>query len=461
MRARKSVLIVGLILTIPFPACSDDGDLDSDGGPEAGWEDAGADAILDAAPDVEPPPDSSVTPCEPATRQFWMYDLSVMPPRYVQVDATCRAQGAHSQIYVADEIWEAPVTQPKVDALLRAFEESTPAHSDQGIYEVTTGTYGLPTDVDGNGRVILFVVRIPSYQGNAFDGYIRREDVLGGNYSNDAEMVYIDGVRNELDSEYLLGVLSHEFFHLLHLNHDPDEDRWLDETLAEGAMVLCGYYGDLDTWVADFAANPNQTLMDDSTSYHYGAGFLFAAYLYERFGAGFLGILGQDAANGRQSLENQLAALNTPVDVEGLLADWAVANYLDDTAVGDGRYGYEEFDVPDLRITATLTPGQVRTHTLVRATAAVYVKLDVSGQPADTTAAVTIESQGYQQLEVRPIAISSATPSLARVSQASLQDVSTTFDVPGVGGEFDEIVLTVVNVGDVDVTLDSLSFEVQ
>ncbi|MGC9367294.1 MAG: hypothetical protein ACP5FK_09695 [bacterium] len=39
------------------------------------------------------------------TKTFWSWDLSVMPPQWIQVPATCRAVGDSSYIFVADNCW--------------------------------------------------------------------------------------------------------------------------------------------------------------------------------------------------------------------------------------------------------------------------------------------------------------------------------------------------------------------
>jgi len=109
--------------------------------------------ILPAVSRLAPP----INPAEPVNqtykpgdqRDFWTYDLSVMPPKNVKITATCRAVGDHSYVFVADDQWGTAVDQAKVDAVLKAFETATPAAPDKGIYETDTSTFGDPPDVDG------------------------------------------------------------------------------------------------------------------------------------------------------------------------------------------------------------------------------------------------------------------------------------------------------------------------
>ena len=42
-------------------------------------------------------------------------------------------------------------------------------------------------------------------------------------------------------SAYMLGVMAHEFQHLIHYVADPDEDSWINEAMSELAMSVSGY----------------------------------------------------------------------------------------------------------------------------------------------------------------------------------------------------------------------------
>ncbi len=456
-------LVLSLVLSFAMAACSDDDNGTSYQDAQV-FTDAGADAMVqqDAAQLDASEPDGGPGECEPAQRSFWAYDLSVMPPRYVEVPATCRAAGPHSLIYVADDIWGDSVDQGEVDDLLNGFEDETPADPTKGIYEMTTGTFGPPSDIDNNGKVILFVLELKGYQGYQFDGFIRREDVLGGNYSNQAEMVYVDGVRNDLGSPYLLGVISHEFFHMIHLNYDENEDHWLDETLAESSMVLCGYYGDLETWVANnYIKGTNTSLMDNSEQYNYGAGFLFGAYMLERFGPDFLGALVADQNNGAASIEETMAAQGEAITFDDFLADWAVANFLDNPVVGEGQYGYEAFDVPPVWLNGNYQPGESTTSKTVQPSGVVYLNLDVSNLPADSTVEASVDTTDWQDLAIRMVLFSSSDPDQSRVVTGNLTAAESTVTAEGVGGNFDRVIYVLVNTGTTSLTVNSIHFAVQ
>jgi hypothetical protein len=454
----SAISLLALVIGMCAPwGCSDD-----DGGgtvPDGALPDGSVDGTAADADqqdgDVEP--DGGQAACVPETATFWVYDLSVMPPEYIEVPATCRAAGDHGLVFVADEAWANPITEGEVAALSEAFESVTPADAARGIFDLTTQTFGEPTDVDQNDRVFLLLMELPSYQGNYFDGYIRREDMLGGSYSNDAEVLYLDGVRNSIDTEYMLGVVAHEFFHMIHINHDTAEEHWLDETLAEASMVLCGYLGDLGTWVADFASNPNVTLTDNAPTFHYGAGLLFGTYLLERFGEVYLAALVESAETGIASLENTLLDLGYDDTFPELLGDWAVANYLDDPTVGDGRYGYESFDLPELASVGPYAVGESAELRQVVPAGSFYYVFDVGTLSADSSVEVMVSSPGWQDLELRLVTMPSGQTGQAAVTAATPTAADTAFQVQGVGGSIDRLVVVVASTASSDVSVEGVS----
>jgi len=74
--------------------------------------------------------------------------------------------------------------------------------------------------------------------------------------------------------------------------------------------------------------------------------YLFFAYVSERFGgveavADIMANKDQDAVG----IEKALAQLGKSVKFEDIFSDWVIANYLDNTEVHDGKYGYSTLDI--------------------------------------------------------------------------------------------------------------------
>jgi hypothetical protein len=183
------------------------------------------------------------------------------------------------------------------------------------------------------------------------DGYSR----LAQKYSNEKEIFYLNADQTAPGDPSLPGTLAHEFQHMIHGLHDPNEDLWLNE----GASVLAQFInGDTNVgYDYSYASDPGVQLnawsdgvVDTATSAHYGAAFLFLDYFLNRFGSEATRALVADPANGLQSVDDVLAArgitdpaTGKPVTANDLFADWVIANYVNDPAVGDGRYFYQNY----------------------------------------------------------------------------------------------------------------------
>jgi hypothetical protein len=140
-------------------------------------------------------------------------------------------------------------------------------------YPVNVDNFGTPSDIDGNGKVIIFYTRAvneltpannPSFVGGFFfgrdlfprQGNARLQGCLG---SNEAEMFYMlapdpEGVVNgnkrsaDLIRRATVGTIAHEFQHLinasrrLHINNATEfEEVWLNEGLSHIAEELVFY----------------------------------------------------------------------------------------------------------------------------------------------------------------------------------------------------------------------------
>lgn len=144
------------------------------------------------------------------------------------------------------------------------------------------------------------------------------------------------------------GSFAHEFQHLIHHDRDPDELAWVNEGCSTLAEWLCGYGfspGHISEYLLWFWDTP--LVIWEGYLADYGASFLFTFYMYEHYGgAALLWDLVQDQANGIEGWENALAAHGIKRSFDKIFQDWCIANYLDDTSFGKGRYGYYELDIP-------------------------------------------------------------------------------------------------------------------
>jgi hypothetical protein len=295
-------------------------------------------------------------------RQFWTWEFSVMPPTFRRVDTTCRAAGQHCLIYVEDSEWGSVVNEDQVAKIFDRYEHHTPAGSvdtERGIGAITAQVFGNPpTGLDGEPRVALLLEKMSTFHDQVFDGYFNAFDTLtdaeaqqqDGQRSNEANILYLNTRGAAVDTDYKIGVVAHELQHLIHHRFDTEEVSWLNESLSETSMVVCGY--PIDTaHMQKFAQKPETALVTNGYV-SYGACFLFGTYLYEQLGTDALGAIVRDTTHGPTGLEKTLEMCHRAGKFGAFLEDWVVANLLAARKDPDPRYAYHSFPVPDMVIRA-------------------------------------------------------------------------------------------------------------
>lgn len=235
---------------------------------------------------------------------------------------------------------------------------------DNVIYDTDVGAFGMPSDVDGNGRIIILftpVVNALTDRGSAgfIAGFFFGLDLTMGANSNEAEIFYslvpdpdgefsderqVDVLRNTIPP-----VLAHEFQHMIAFNQrvrlreGTQNTLWLAEGLAHMAEDLVG-----DSLLARgdemraflfkasnlarayrYLENPSATSLIENdppgTLELRGAGWLFVEYLMGQYGGtSLLRDLVQTTAEGVTAVE---AAAET--DWSRLFSHWSVALWAD------------------------------------------------------------------------------------------------------------------------------------
>jgi hypothetical protein len=163
--------------------------------------------------------------------------------------------------------------------------------------------------------------------------------------SNEQEIVYLNMSNLSLGEDLYYGTLVHEFQHLAHWNIDGNENTWVDEGLSQLVELVVG----LDTASGyDYLIAPetrlNSWAYDDDIYAHYGASYLFMVYLWEQLGDVAIQELARHPANGLSAVRSVLADFRPDLSLETLLADWAVANLIDNPAAGP-QYSYDALNL--------------------------------------------------------------------------------------------------------------------
>jgi hypothetical protein len=286
------------------------------------------------------------------TMTFWAWDLTVMPPPWIQVPATCRAVGEYCYVFVADDQWNVNMDATDVAEVVLRFDQATLADPTRGIYETDTEAFGPPPDtIDNDPKIYIFYMGLGCFMGSCFDGYFsvfneytEAQAQAQGGHSNEVEMFYMSCDPIDPTANSTLSVLAHEFEHMIHWNMDPDEESWVDEGCAEYAMHLYGWPDP----ISGFPTNPDNNLINWGNQWaDYIQTYLFTMYFAEKYGGdATITALVAEPANSIAGVENTLALQGYSESFEDVFVDWTVANFLDDVTIGDGRYGYAWIALP-------------------------------------------------------------------------------------------------------------------
>ncbi len=180
-------------------------------------------------------------------------------------------------------------------------------------------------------------------------------------HSNQREMIYINISYLRIGSPYYYSVLAHELNHAVLWNHDPSEDTWVSEGLAELSVTVAGYPQDS---INRYLQRPYIPLVhwpldDAAIGAHYGGASLFMHYLYEHYsglnGESLREIMTEQSDN-IAGIDKYLADTGYDKDFHAVLQDWVAANFLDEDV---GPFGYSGLEVQAQKSRTVNQPGQI------------------------------------------------------------------------------------------------------
>ena len=287
-------------------------------------------------------PAPAVAPQVGDVQKFWVSNQDTN--RFFQVDATLRYAGDHLYFWIENGVSYDPAA---VKALVDAF--------DTQIYPTDRTFFGSEWTPGVDDDPHLYALYAHNL-GSVLAGYFSSQDEYPPQvfkYSNAHEMFDLNADTVTLSDPYIYGVMAHEFQHMIHWNLDRNEDNWLNEGFSVLAQFINNYpVGGFDT---SYVSNPDTQLNDwslvqSANAPHYGAAFLYLDYLLSRFGSAVTHAIVNSPLHGLDSIDAVLAdqgikdsATGKQVTADSLFADWAVANYLQNPQIDDGRYAYQNF----------------------------------------------------------------------------------------------------------------------
>ncbi len=312
----------------------------------------------------------------PAVGDKRAFNVLTQDNKSKRVTATVQAVSTHAIAYVDDTAPSGGFNTTDIQGFLALFDDP--------IYATDTSVYGSPSDIDGNGHIIvLFTPAVNALTDRSQSGFIAGYfygcdlvDVSRCSATNKGEIFY--GVVPDPQGQFsaartkdivlrtVPGVLAHEFQHMINFSRKGGrlDLLWLSEGLAHSAEEIVGRVllarGDVQR--ANDFRHPNfvraqlylahpasvAALSEESpgTLEQRGANWLLVEYLHGQYGG--------DALLGRLTASTALGAANiagaTGRPWRELLSEFGVALWADGAPdlAGisvDARYGFIDFDL--------------------------------------------------------------------------------------------------------------------
>jgi hypothetical protein len=294
---------------------------------------------------------------------FWVIaDLQDGQSTEIQVPAKAAYVGAHCYVFVDEQVADLNLAE-RVKLIGQTF--------DTQIFPTDTALFGEPvaTGVNGDPKVTLLISPVVgNYGHDTTIGYFTLRDLFAPGadpsnpllkHTNQRLMLYISPyvVASGKPADFL-GTIAHECQHLINASQklfhgDPrrprqTEEVWLDEALAMYAMEANGYglsgagsvvFNHVAAYLANAGAYSLVDWQNNPQQSSYGAGYLFATYLADRFGQAILKDLVTSQQVGIANLNGRLISRAT--NFRQVFVEWTAANLLSGTNLSaDPRYNY-------------------------------------------------------------------------------------------------------------------------
>jgi hypothetical protein len=387
-------------------------------------------------------------PANPGVGDSWVWytwKLAAYPVAEEKV-CTVRGEGKHVYVVVEDSQWLTRVDQSDVDAVIERWDDSSfGPFPDRGIYDLDSATFGpVPDQLDPDPKVYVLYYDFDVDADGFFWAFDQYPDGSQTFASNETKVIYMNTGDRDPGGNSQISVQAHQLEHLIHWSEDADEQHWVDEGCAELAQWL---FGRPDP-VLPFAGNPDNNLTTwNASAADYAKSSLFLRYLYEHFGgSATIRDLVAEPLNGVAGIEQTLDQVGSVESFGDVVADWTVANYVDDPDLDDGRYGYAGEHLPPFAAVTRSSYPVPSTVTFVSHYAADYIRF-TDGEPqrfffdganSGNWAVRAVKYRGGAPIAVEPIALDAT-------DAGSLE----LFDF---GHGYDEVVVVAANVSGLGAT---------
>ena len=258
---------------------------------------------------------------------FWLIDLVAEEAHRPEFEL--RSITEHADWYV-----QAGLAVPQVDLAQAA------SFFEKEVYPRVVSTFGKNRHTGENGGPRLTILNADI---RGAGGYFSSDDTqpsIVAPFSNHREIIYINAAAIPPGGPSYQEVIAHELSHAIHWRHDPTEEAWVNEGLAEYAITAIGAplmatHQFLRTGPVSLVHWPYGS---SSSVANYGGASLFIHYLLEHYPSkGGPQTLMEQPENGVAGVTAYLRKTGYDVAFRGVFKDWVVANFLDQP---EGKYGY-------------------------------------------------------------------------------------------------------------------------
>ena len=277
------------------------------------------------------------------------------------ISATLMRISDNAYFYMEDEYWNSLSLSQKnvnLDYLNRIIE-----NFDNYTYSSLRYVFGSEwkPGIDEDDKMTILFTRLKPNAG----GYFNSKDEIPVSFevtSNEREMLYVnvEQIANPLIDSFI----AHEFQHLISWNNKErinniNDEVWFNEMRSEYAPTAAGYDSvysgtNLEKRIDDFLANPFNSLTNwQNDRYDYPPVNVFGHYLAEQFGEDIFSKITTNNSVGIYSLEQALRDKGYNFTFSQVFNNWTIANYLNNSSLSDGRYGYKN---PYLRGAINVSP---------------------------------------------------------------------------------------------------------
>lgn len=329
---------------------------------------------------------------------FWTKNIA--ENKFEQTPATLKAIGTHCYVFVENG---KSVPEAAIEKVCSSFDTT--------IYPTDTGAFGFEwkPGVDGDERITLLMFDIKDgFDPNGNGGYVAGYFFAGDEYlqsqippqynikTNEREMFYLDiNPADPIEDRYM-SVVAHEFQHMIHFNHDPEEKTWVKESCAQIAPYLCGF-GHAGQ-IKSYMQTPDNSLTawsKERAVANYGQVYLWNYYILNRYlktdeaRREFFMNLVEEKAQGIEGLDKALTLFGT--DFRSTFTEFMIANFINSPKLDQGQYAYDE-TLGKLRLpvaaTVSALPAEVKNQVYLWSADALKADLSKANK------AVTIEFSG-------------------------------------------------------------------